>query len=589
MRRVTRQRLAEGFEDGPSLQESFDEQCFRQLTVLLPGKDFATRRDSPFVELLQRYRSADSRSDELKATNALGKYIDAHWTVNPTFIDLDSEEANRADMERYANGRTVPVEAMVPFMEWDPTELDERLGAAFIGLPTEMPPQTASNGPLNRICKFFAKLSLSLAKLSGRVMVEAVVGEMADFMEHNRWDCLDHRKDPIGGIDPSKFPRAYDRIHMSNILDYVGGLLTVAMYARPLLREDRDSNLQFNVLLNPPQVGSGTDSRFAAEYMLMCNRNHISNHFSLFTKEKDHSTFSPFGIGNYAIWEKVPHAILDRKDMLSRPQLEEWLYAHFLKICLPYPRDIRAMAPVLSPLNLTAFLRLISHLSDLGYPSHWPSGILSALCSGTITTSARPPRSLVTNKADIEAVYPARKMSVAPWLVNFTTLLSIWAPLLPFGLGGLQPKTITPPTDMALYSVTFPPFVAIEILRPHFELVFWDYSNARILKTTSSMEQMAQKGGSGGFLRSLLADDETGDVSSHGREFRNGDGVQMFSTFRYVTATRTASFWCSKEWARSMKESGGWKVFIWRTDNWERVTQGVDVKGSVEFVRSWDE
>jgi len=103
------------------------------------------------------------------------------------------------------------------------------------------------------------------------------------------------------------------------------------------------------------------------------------------------------------------------------------------------------------------------------------------------------------------------------------------------------------------------------------------------------MEQMAQKGGSGGFLRSLFADDETGDVSSHGREFRNGDGVQMFSTFRYATATRTASFWCSKEWVRSMKESGGWKVFIWRTDNWERVTQGVDVKGGVEFVRSWDE
>lgn len=47
--------------------------------------------------------------------------------------------------------------------------------------------------------------------------VEVLVGEMTDVMERMRWNCLEERSKPAGGIDPSNFPRTYDRIHMSNI------------------------------------------------------------------------------------------------------------------------------------------------------------------------------------------------------------------------------------------------------------------------------------------------------------------------------------------------------------------------------------
>jgi hypothetical protein len=49
-------------------------------------------------------------------------------------------------------------------------------------------------------------------------MIEAMVGEITDIMERLRWDCLESRSPAPGAkIDPAKFPRKYDRIHMSNI------------------------------------------------------------------------------------------------------------------------------------------------------------------------------------------------------------------------------------------------------------------------------------------------------------------------------------------------------------------------------------
>lgn len=263
VRRVVRQKIAEQESLMPPLpraHETFDTFSFDELTVLLPGPDFTARRDPPLVELIRRCRALAPGSARSTATRAVGEYIDANWAVNPTLIDIDYEERNQADMDMYAiaNGRTVPVDEMVPSMEWSPIDLKDRLMMVPMDLHKGVLPQTENAGSLGYIGNFFAAISDILVKMTGRVMVEAVVGEMADFMERTRWDCLPDRKESIDGIDPSKFPRVYDRIHMSNIPDYVGGLLTVATYGRPLLRDNRTSDLRFNVLLNPPQVRSGT-------------------------------------------------------------------------------------------------------------------------------------------------------------------------------------------------------------------------------------------------------------------------------------------------------------------------------------------
>jgi hypothetical protein len=138
------------------------------------------------------------------AIKELGDHIDANWVTNPTLVDVDYTERTRVKQEPWAHSATD--EDKVPAMESDPIELAAKL-----------PPLGKVTGVLDAVGKFFEGVSLALVMLSKRMKVEALVGEMTDVMEHIRWDCLEARSQPSGGIDPSAFPRTYDRIHMSNI------------------------------------------------------------------------------------------------------------------------------------------------------------------------------------------------------------------------------------------------------------------------------------------------------------------------------------------------------------------------------------
>ncbi|KAK0732025.1 hypothetical protein B0H67DRAFT_566456 [Lasiosphaeris hirsuta] len=55
------------------------------------------------------------------------------------------------------------------------------------------------------------------------------------------------------------------------------------------------------------------------------------------------------------------------------------------------------------------------------------------------------------------------------------------------------------------------------------------------------------------------------------------DCLHFFTTMTYVEAARTASFWCRDDVMQSMT-AGGWTAFIWRTDSWTQVTDGVKVE-----------
>ncbi|KAB5531423.1 hypothetical protein GE09DRAFT_384989 [Coniochaeta sp. 2T2.1] len=133
------------------------------------------------------------------------------------------------------------------------------------------------------------------------------------------------------------------------------------------------------------------------------------------------------------------------------------------------------------------------------------------------------------------------KMTVAPWTAQFTTLLSLRAPLLPFGFI-TPPQAVLPPGAIAEYSITFPGFEESQMRISHFTLVFWDSSKS------------APPGWRG--MRRLLLDDLTGDTSARARDIKR-KGVQVASAFRFVTETRTASVWFRTDVMRSMMEGGG--------------------------------
>ncbi len=171
-----------------------DRKSFDELGVLLPSKEFAERRGPSLVALLEKYHAGSK-----DATKALDAHINANWFTNLTLIDFDHVEATWG-------GAPVPDERKVPSIETDPLELASAL-----------PPTAMEGGVLDMVGSFFESVSAMVVRLSGRLMIEALVGEMTDVLDRIRWGCLGDRSQPCGDIDPSKFPRIYDRIHMSNI------------------------------------------------------------------------------------------------------------------------------------------------------------------------------------------------------------------------------------------------------------------------------------------------------------------------------------------------------------------------------------
>ncbi|KAH6623940.1 hypothetical protein F5144DRAFT_623763 [Chaetomium tenue] len=396
-----------------------DHKSFDDLGVVLPSKGFAERRDEPLVALMKRYRQGSEAAKE-----KLAAHIDENWVANLTLIDFDySEVRNGADDPLYP---MVNDEDEVPAIEGDPTEIANMFPGIY-----------SNKGVLENVGEFFTTTALMLTRLVGenRFMIEAMVGEMTDVMERLRWDCLESRSpSPDAKINPAKFPRQYDRIHMSNIPDYIGGLFPLALYARPLLREGGESNLRFTVLLNPPEFNS--HQHFQAEYLVLHDDKRIKDHFAMaripgyIKVEKvpgpmdksdmlqvmrmsgyPHLNSLDFVTEGYIVWGGCrPKRLTRGKDLLPRPALEKWLHAFFLKTCLPFPRNTTTMSPVYTPLNLTALLRLATHLAHAGYPAHWLSNILADLCSGVINTTARAPGALypAEHLVPAAAVWPYR-------------------------------------------------------------------------------------------------------------------------------------------------------------------------------------
>lgn len=361
--------------------------------------------------------------------------------------------------------------------------------------------------------------------------------------------------------------------------DYIGGHLTSFLTGRPLLKEDQSSSLRFTNLLNPPEFEN--HEAFRSEYLLMYDMERIRQHFLLTQRpgevtEADllptiSSLHHPFVFEQYTIWDRVPRSVMPFQKLLSKAGFEKWVYGHLLKICLPHPRPVFSDSPVYAPLNLTALIHLVVGMFEVGYPAHWLVRILSCICTGVITTSARPPERRVYTPAQVDAVRAPKEICVQPWVAEFTTLVSIWRRLLPFGIDSSLSTSLVPLETIYQYSIAFPPFPAISDPRPQSILVFWN----------TEVGDVAQR------LDSLygLLDGSGGDNSKSARNIRE-KGVVCVTTFRFTTASRTAEFWMRADKMEQMMV-GKWRAFLWRTDEWEASTRGVDVSSGVTKGKKW--
>ncbi|KFA81574.1 hypothetical protein S40288_11307 [Stachybotrys chartarum IBT 40288] len=533
----------------------FDRKSLRELRVLFPTTKFLRSREPALIDLIACFK-------ESKGKQELSDYLDANWKLNTTLFDLDFQESRTWEGDRYA------------MLEFLPTEITACMQQVFGRSPKEKRAVDSFGQNLDMMALF-------MLRMSDRVQLECIVGEMTDVMERLRYDALEHRTKPPAGPeahDPRPYPKVYDRIHMSNVPDYTGGHLTTFTHARPLLREDRASSLQFNNLLNPPVWGD--HAGFQSEYLHMYDDNRIAQHFAL-RRSKNANVpeirgpsppsflgikWTPFMQEDYMTWERCPKMRLGYGKLLSRPAFEKWVYSLLLKFCVPYPRPLTSSAPVHAPLNLTQFLRLLAHLSEVGYPAHWLSGVLAATCSGTITTTTRPPKDIATTPKMLDEPYTKADLGIQPWKAELTTLASLWYPLLPFGLVA-APETLAPLSGISEYGVTFPSFATDNDNVPHFMVMFWN----------SETYQTPPKN-----LYSYLVT----KASEEPKKSAKLSSIHCLTTFAYQSSTRTATFWLTDDFVEGLR-NGKWMAYIARTDAWEVVTRGVEVSGGVTKLRTW--
>ncbi|KAK5657150.1 hypothetical protein OQA88_3207 [Cercophora sp. LCS_1] len=185
-----------------------ERKWYDDLAALLPSKQFAERRDLPLVSLMENYQRGSK-----DALGQLADHIDANWATNWTLIDFDHMQDNLELPDALVE---LPPGVDPDVAKAPPIDEDSlRIAAALL----RQPGSSGGIGALQSVANFFESVAVAVVTLSPRLKIEAFTGEMADTLDQIRWGCLEARAEPAGGIDPSTFPRFYDRIHMSNIPD----------------------------------------------------------------------------------------------------------------------------------------------------------------------------------------------------------------------------------------------------------------------------------------------------------------------------------------------------------------------------------
>ncbi|KAI8958416.1 hypothetical protein F5Y11DRAFT_336255 [Daldinia sp. FL1419] len=547
-RHVTRHSVITPEEMMMFLKFDVDIQLFRDFSVVFPPRIMQSMLEPELSPLFADYQAGKQGAEE-----RVSNYLDSHWKVNVTLLDAKLQA-------RLAEPKGLDVMDEHPF----------RVVASMLKQLPRLRALNTSMNCMNLMSDFFQKVGLSLLQLQDKLTIEIIVGDMAEVMERVRYNMLDRPKQKADEGDSSlstaiDWPLRYHVIHMNDIPDYVGGSLTSFLYGAPILHEGAGTGLTSCCLRNP-QLWKGID-HFNSNYLLIPDRKSVEDHFQVKPTNEPSGVFAMF---HYIRWERCGSPPRSLEQLMPRSSFFKWLYAHFLKICMPFP-SCAGIFDIFAPLNTAVFLRLLARMGELDYPSHWLSIVVTSLSSGTITTTARAPWNEILRASSVSEDHPLRAICVKPWSAEFTTLVSQWRELLPFTIAA--PRGILPPLEtIAEYSIRIPHAASEQLSFPHFILVFWD----------SQKYDMPPQD-----LYPLLVDDERGDRTTLAQNIR-ADGINIVSTFTYVSDAYTAIFRLRSD-VMDLMVKENWKVFIWRTDSWERQTPGLPLKDTPLKKRTWKE
>lgn len=347
--------------------------------------------------------------------------------------------------------------------------------------------------------------------------------------------------------------------------DYVGGHLSTVLYALPVLKQESHAGITSTCLVNPPLWNSPED--FIAEYLCLSSLPKLQSATCLKLcpgQEEALGEFMP--MCKYINWQhdgtKLP---LKYDQLLPRAQLTKWLLQVFFKIAIPPIREIQSMARLFAPLNLTAFVRLLVHVVETGYPAHWVGSIVEDILYNRVTTTVRPPEAAPTRGTALEAEHPVKHVSVSPFIAEMEVLLCTWMRLLPFGVVSARiprPEKIFEYRFMMSAPQIRNEFVSVLALVLYPELLY-----EKLLATSPGTKKTC--------FRDMLAG--VGAETPEKRRIR--EKVVVISTFDWDSKTREVTMKLKEGWIEDQKREERWAVCLCRTDDWTMCSAPTSLRG----------
>ncbi|KAH0609098.1 uncharacterized protein H6S33_001326 [Morchella sextelata] len=459
----------------------------------------------------------------------LRAYVGREWKVNMTLVD-----------------REWCTEAGVWDVSFDPFSFVEMLyGKVDISLPQEPTQLYDYFEPL------FMNTANSLNHFGGIFKVELNVGDCCGALEEIRYGSKVSRRDVERPMD---FPRIYDTIHLSNLPDYTGGHLSPVLYALPVLKDAPHAHITSICQVNPPLWQSIED--YVAEYVCLPTLDRLQAATCLrLCPGQDERLHEFMPMSEYTCWQHSTSKTLSYKELLPRTVFTRWLLTLFFKFAVPPNSESRSMAKVYSPLNLSAWVRLLGRVVEIGYPPHWVSSLVEDILANRVMTTIRPPEITPIRIPELEKEHPPQKISTSPFIPELEVLLCTWARVSPFTI--VSPAHIPPPEKIYEYSFT--------ILAPQFRD---EFVNCLMLKFYPEriLEELYKTGH--GKRKTCVRE----MLSSTGRRSPNKCAMReaaiAIGTWWWDKKTRRVTFRLKEGWIEGWQEEDKWVAALWRLDDW---------------------
>lgn len=272
-------------------------------------------------------------------------------------------------------------------------------------------------------------------------------------------------------------------------------------------------------------------------------------------------------MAEYINWQlsssKIP---LPYSELLPRKALTRWLLQVFFKLAVPPMRELRSMARVFAPLNLTAFIRLLVRVVEIGYPAHWVASVAEEILENRLTTTTRPPSASPYRINDIEKEWPAKQISTSPFIPEMEMLVSTWLRILPFGI--ISPSHIPPPEKIFEYKFT--------LSAPQFRDEFVNV--LMLIFYPEGIFERLTKGGHGG-AKTGIRDILTSQGTEHPDKKAMREKMMVYSTFGWDKSKNEVTFRMKEGWIESQRKEDRWVAGLWRTDDWTMCSAPTSLRG----------